>query len=468
VLGLQASRDTIGVSMLRRPLSPVCLALALAAGAPGFAEAEGDQGRSIESVGAVLPHRDRVGLVNEILEERLETLLPGLMRETGIDMWLVINREYAEDPVYLTLVPEPVFSARRTTMLVFFDRGESGVERLTVSRYPLRGFYEPAWDGGGRDEQWGRLAEIVRERNPGRIGVNVSRHWAFGDGLSASLREQLGEALGPDLEDRLVSAEELCLRWLETRTPRELEIYAHAVALARGVISEAFSSRVVTPGATTASDVRWYVRQRFEELGLDPWFHPDVNVQRRGVRHEADQPFFGDGDAVIRRGDVLHTDVGICYMRLCTDTQEMGYVLEVGEPDVPKGLRDALAVGNRWQDLLTGSFVTGRSGNEILAAAHAATDGEGILDSVYSHPIGNFGHAPGPTIGMWDDQGAQPVHGDWTLRPDTCYAIEGNVKVPVPEWGGQLVQIKLEQSAAYLAEGVRYLAGRQTSWHVVR
>jgi Xaa-Pro aminopeptidase len=452
------------------PSLGICLALtALAVSAPLASRAEEAQGRDVVGVGAVLPHRQRAAVVNEILEERLARLLPDLMRETDIDMWLVINREYAEDPVYLTLVPEPVFSARRTTMLVFFDRGEqAGLERLTVSRYPLQGLYEPAWKGGSREDQWTRLAEIVRERNPERIGVNVSRDWAFGDGLSAGLRQQLGEALGPELEERVVSAEELCVRWLETRTPRELEIYAHAVALARGVIAEAFSSRAITPGATTADDVRWYVRERFEELGLDPWFHPDVNVQRQGVDHEPDQPFFGDGDAVIRRGDVLHTDVGICYLRLCTDTQEMGYVLRVGEEDVPAGLREALAVGNRWQDLLTGNFAAGRSGNEILAAAHAATDVAEITDRIYTHPIGHFGHAPGPTIGMWDDQGLHPVHGDWTLRPRTCYAIEGNVKVPVPEWGGQLVQIKLEQSAAFDAGDVRYLAGRQTTWHVVR
>ena len=47
------------------------------------------------------------------------------MRTSDLDMWIVINREYNEDPVYLTLVPEPVFAARRTTILVFTDRGES-------------------------------------------------------------------------------------------------------------------------------------------------------------------------------------------------------------------------------------------------------------------------------------------------------------------------------------------------------
>jgi hypothetical protein len=159
--------------------------------------------------------------------------------------------------------------------------------------------------------------------------------------------------------------------------------------------------------------------------------------------------------------------VGICYLRLCTDTQEMGYVLRLGEEKIPPGLAEALAVGNRWQDLLTGAFRTGQTGNEILAAARSASSGEGILGSVYTHPLGFFGHAPGPTIGMWDNQGPTPVRGDWPLHPDTGYAIEGNVKVPVREWDDQLVQIKLEQSAVYDGERVLYLAGRQTEWHVV-
>ncbi len=448
------------------------LAAALALLAPfahaGDGDSAWDQGRVVEPIAAVVPVRERVGVVNRMLRDRLENLLPRLMREAGLDMWIVINREYAEDPVYLTLVPEPVFSARRTTMLVFHDRGQLGVERLTVSRYPLGGLYDPAWEGGALEEQWTALAELVRARDPRRIGVNKSRHWAFGDGLSAGLHEQLVEALGAELAGRLESAEELCVRWLETRTALELEVYPHAVELARGVIAEAFSNRVVTPGATTTQDVAWYIQQRFEELDLPPWFHPDGNVQRLGVAHDVDDPFFGDDDTVIRRGDVLHTDVGLCYMRLCTDTQEMGYVLRAGEQDVPAGLKQALAVGNRWQDLLTDAFVTGRTGNEILAAARAAAEREGILASVYSHPIGFFGHAAGPTIGMWDNQGPTPHRGDWKLFPNTAYAIEGNVKVRVPEWDGQWVQIKLEQSALFDGERVTYLAGRQTRWHLVR
>ena len=354
------------LSSMSRLHAAAVLALASLASAQ---DPQWDQGYRVYYPPGILPHRERAAAVNRMLRDRLDNLLPRLMRETGLDTWVVINREYAEDPVYLTLVPEPVFAARRTTILVFHDRGgDQGVERLTVSRYGLADLYQTAWDGGSDDEQWQRLAEILRERQPEKIGVNTSAHWAFGDGLSSGLRARLEVALDDDLRGRLVSAEELCIRWLETRSALEMEIYPQLVQIARGVITEAFSNDVITPGVTTTDDVAWWIRQRFSDLGLKIWFQPYVNVQRRGLIPDAAAPIIGTSGVVIERGDVLHTDVGIDYLRLHTDTQEMGYVLHTGEEQVPEGLRIALAIGNRWQDHLTSSFVTGRTGNEILAA----------------------------------------------------------------------------------------------------
>ncbi len=464
-------------SMLR--LIPLLLALLAGGGAAAATEADADsagpagpaaQGRVVTGERHVLALRDRPPVENRFLEERLESLLPALMDEAGLDMWLVLNREYAEDPIYFSLVPQPTFAARRTTMLVFV-RTADGVDRITVNRYPLGGPYESAWEGGNLDAQWRALGELIVARDPQRIGINVSRHWPVADGLTHALYERLVEVLPESFVDRLVSAERLVVRWAETRTPAEMETWAHVVGLARMVIGEAFSSRVVTPGATSTEDVAWYIRQRFESLGLAPWFQPSVNRQRAGEPCAPDQAFCG-GSGVIEAGDVLHTDVGVCYLKLCTDTQEMGYVPRLADASAPTGLApglaDALAVGNHWQDLLTDAFVTGRSGNEILAATRRACAAQGMLCSTYTHPIGYFGHAPGPTIGMWDDQNGTPVNGDWPLHENTCYAIEGNVKAPVAGWGGQLVQIKLEQTACFDGERVIYLAGRQTRWHVVR
>jgi len=456
---------------LRLPLSAAAITAALLTPSAALAQQPWDQGYEVSRPPAVLSLAQQRRKVNAVLAERLEQLLPRLMRECGVQMWIVANREYNEDPVYRTLVPAPVFAARRTTILVFFDRGpEQGVERLTVSRYGLGELYQSAWDGGAKgsvDEQWQRLGELVAERDPANIAVDTSRDWAVADGLSAGLRRELERALG-ERRDRIVSAERLCVRWFETRTEAELELYPQIVQLARGVIAEAFSSDVITPGVTTTDDVRWWLRQRFQSLGLPVWFHPICDVQRRTTNRDDDRAFFGDSERTIRRGDVLHCDVGIRYLRLCTDTQEMGYVLRAGERDAPAGLQRAMQVGNRWQDLLTASFVAGRTGNEVLAETLRACRSEGIRHSVYTHPLGFVGHAPGPTIGMWDNQGPTPVRGDWPLHADTCYAIEGNVKVQVPEWDNQWVQIGLEQDAVFDGQAVTYLGGRQTRWHLVR
>ncbi|KFZ29493.1 Xaa-Pro aminopeptidase [Pseudidiomarina atlantica] len=434
------------------------------------AAADFSQGRVFETADklAVLDFQARAATENRLLNDRLESLLPELMAATELDMWLVINREYAEDPVYFTLVPQPTFAARRTTMLVFVRNDDGTVERLSVNRYPLGKPYESAWAGGNLDDQWQALGELITNKDPRNIGINVSRDWPVADGLTEGLHQRLLEVLPESLEQRLVSAEDLVIRWVETRSAAELEVYPQVVSLARAVIAEAFSNQVITPGVTTTDEVAWYIRNRFAELQLPIWFMPYVTLQRQGFNCADEQAFCGQSGHTIQRGDVLHTDVGICYLKLCTDTQEMAYVLPLNATEVPDELVVALGKGNQWQDQLTGNFSSGRSGNDVLANTIAASEASQLNSSTYTHPLGFYGHAPGPTIGMWDNQGPTPIRGDWPLYPNTAYAIEGNVKVPVKLWDNQNVQIMLEQSAYFDGETVHYLAGRQTQWHVIR
>jgi hypothetical protein len=396
------------------------------------------QGRRIDTADGfrVLPSHERIETENRILTDRLDNLLPALMKESGLDMWVVLNREYAEDPIYFTLVPQPSYAARRTTMLIFNRKADGSVERLAINRYPLGGPYQSAWAGGELDAQWKALGELIASRNPKRIGINVSRMWPAADGLTHALHERLVEVLPAGYKERLVSSESLVIRWIETRTPQEQVLYPHINSIARGVISEAFSGKVITPGVTTTDEVAWYIRERFESLGLRLWFMPTVDRQAAKLPCGTEGAHCGE-EGRIEAGDVIHTDVGFCYLKLCTDTQEMGYVLKADEEDVPSGLKAALASGNHWQDILTGSFQEGRTGNEILAATIKGCTAAGLTCSTYSHPLGFFGHSLGPTIGMWDNQGPTLGNGDYPLHRDTVYAIEGNVTVSLPEWGGQ-------------------------------
>lgn len=456
-----------------RFFSCVAVSLCLSLPAPLLWAGQATPGfdRSHDAPRDVLPRRERARVVNRLIRDRLDHLLPRLMREADVDLWLVVSREYAEDPIHPTLVPRPYFSSKGLlTFLIFHDRGpEEGVERLAVglSSKGVEDLYQ--WEGapGGMREQWRRLREILTERDPQKIAVNTSLTWAPADGLSATLRDVLQRVLGPELAERMVSAQDLAVRWLETRTEAELELYPHVVALTREVIAEGLSERAITPGVTTTRDLAWYLRQRLADLDLPIWFMPIVDVQRPKVPCAVDDPYCGDDDAVIQRGDVVHTDVGICYLTLCSDTQELAYVLRLGETEVPAGLRDALAQGNRWQDLLTAELRSGRTGNEILTAVLDSARAEGIESRVYSHPVGFFGHAPGPAIGLLTIQEPVPFLGDWPVHPSTVYAIEGAVQVPVPEWDGHPVRILIEHDAVFDGEDVVYLAGRQTRWHVI-
>lgn len=420
----------------------------------------------------ILPLRERAAVVDRWLERRIETVVPGIMRREGVDLWIVAAREYNEDPVIETLLPATWMAARRRTVLIFHDRGpEQPVERLAVARYDI-GSFPRAWDPETQPDQWGRVAEIVAERDPRRIGVNRSQTFALADGLSGTEYDALMAALPPLYRERVVEAERLAIGWLETRTPDEMEVYPQIVRIAHRIIAEGFSSAAVQPGVTTTEDLVWWYRERIAELRLDTWFQPSVSVQRfdEAAAGESAGDFSGRPDeSVIRPGDLLHVDFGITYLRLNTDTQQHAYVLAPGETDAPEGLRRALAVGNRLQDALTGSFVTGRTGNEILRAALDRARAEGIDATIYTHPIGFHGHAAGPTIGLWDRQGGVPGRGDYPLFPNTAHSIELNAAVPVAEWGGQIVRIMLEEDAVFDGEDTRYIDGRQTRlWLIPR
>ncbi len=410
----------------------------------------------------ILSMEERAEVIDRLLEERFETVVPELMRREGFDMWIIAAREYNEDPVMRTMLPATWLNARRRTVLVFYDRGnEQGVERLAVARYAMGDAFPSAWNPEEQPDQWARLAEIVEERDPQRIGLNMSEMFATADGLTASEKDGMLAAWPQKYIDRIAGAENLSVGWLETRTQSEMELYPMIMRIARDIISEGLSERVIQPGVTTTDDVEWWYRERIRDLNLVTWFHPSVDFQRPAAT-ERDNDFSArEEGGVIHMGDLLHIDFGITYLRLNTDTQMLAYVLKHGESDAPQYLHDAMAVGNRLQDILTDQFATGRSGNEILLSALDQAKAEGINATIYTHPIGYHGHGAGPTIGLWDQQGGVPGRGDYPLYPMTAHSIELNAAVQIAEWGGQTVRIMLEEDAIFDGEDVTYIDPRQ-------
>ncbi len=404
----------------------------------------------------ILNARERASTENRILAERLETIIPVIMREQRIDLWLLVAREYFEEPVVASMLDAENMHARRRTILIFYDPGNGKpIERLTVSRYGLGGLFAPAWDPSKQPDQWQAVADIIAKRNPTKIAINTSDLYQFADGMTLSQYEKFRAALPKPLHGRIVSGEALAIRWLETRTPSEMAIYPTLMRTAHQLIGEAFSRSVITPGVTTAEQVQWWYRDRLLQLGLDPWFHPSVGIQRKGAKGML------EGNEVILPGDLLWTDFGITYLRLNTDMQHLAYVLKPGESQAPAGLRQGLANSNRVQDMLTRQFAVGRSGNDVLALARAEAVAAGLDPSIYSHPIGLHGHGAGPSIGFWDNQKADP-RGNGLIAANTAWSIELTNFAAVPEWDGQRVDFRAEENAFFDGTNVRYIDGRQT------
>lgn len=416
-----------------------------------------------------LDMRQRATLIDQILEERMTDVLPALMRRENIDMWIIMSREYNEDPVIKTMLPSTWFSARRHTMLIIFDPGEGkALERLAIARYAVGELFEKAWDKEQQPDQWQALAAQIREKNPNTIAVNTSRHFALADGMSSTEYQLLYHALTEEYRSRLVSAEMLAIAWLETRSALEMQYYPQLTELGHQLIATAFSNEVVTPGQSTTDDVVWWLRNKSTELGLGNWFHPTVSVQRADDEQFDQLTAFSKrpGENIILPGDLLHVDFGITGLRLNTDQQQHAYVLKPGETSVPESLVNALVAANRLQDILTGNFQTGRSGNDILALTRKMAMDEGLKPAIYTHPLGLHGHAAGPTIGMWDAQEGVPVKGDYPMFPDTVYSIELNAASYIPEWDKE-VRIMLEEDAFFDGEQVRYISGRQKTFHLI-
>jgi Xaa-Pro aminopeptidase len=378
--------------------------------------------------------REQAELQQAWLAQRLDTILPALLRKHGIDMWVVPMREYNEDPVFTALVAPETFAARRRTIYVFFDScaaantppGPTCLQRIAL---------------GG-----------------------TSTVFAFSDGLSSGELHGMSQALGEKWTSRFKDAERLPLELIAARLPGEEAFFTRMQTLVWAMTEEMFSARTITPGTTRTSDLVWWWRQRVNDLGLGTWFQPSVDVQRRGVT-DAEL----GADPIIQRGDVLHCDVGITVARLNTDTQHLAYVVREGETDAPAGLKRALANANAMQDITLEELRPGRTGNAVLAATLARMRAKGIDGSQYSHPIGLHGHGAGPLIGLWDYQAGVPGRGDAVVIPGMWYSVELQATTPVAEWGGQPVRMAQEEDVIIGADGrVRWALKRQDRLFLVK
>jgi methionine aminopeptidase len=416
----------------------------------------------------VLPLRERAEITNSIIKQRLDELVPLVMRQAGVDAWVIIAREYNEDPVLKTMLPATWLNARRRTVLLFIDHGDAGgVERMAVARYAVGDLFPGVWNPEEQPNQYARIAKILGEFNPQKIALNYSDTYALADGLTFSEQRDFSNALSPQLRERIVSAEEVAVGWLETRLPEEIDVYKDVMDIAYSIIKEGFSSEVVSAGETSTTDLEWWFRQRVSDLGLGTWFHTSIEVERSD-NSVANITANNLDPEILYKGDHVHIDFGISYLNLQTDTQQNAYILNDGENDAPRSLKVALKAGNDLQDILTNNFEVGRTGNEILKMTRNESLSRGIGPIIYTHPIGLHGHAAGTTIGMWDKQEGVPGTGDYPMKANTAYSIELTALVDSPEWSAEPMRMKLEEDGFFDGEVFEYIQPRQTEYHIIR
>jgi hypothetical protein len=410
----------------------------------------------------ILSLREQAKLTDEILADRFSNLLPSLMERENIDMWVIISREYNEDPILKTMLPAEWLSARRRTILVFYHDSTKKInEQLAIARYNVGKQIKASWDMKKFPDQWDALIDIINTRNPHKIALNFSNDFAHADGLTYTEQKIFLNKLPQKLQSKVVTAEKLGIAWLETRTEREMQLYPQLIQITHQIIAEGFSEKTIMPGVTTTDDLVWWFRQKIRNLGLDTWFHPSVEIQRNDSNtFDHLSAFSNDSKEIIQPGDLLHVDIGITYLRLNTDVQEHAYLLKPGETTAPVALQKAFANGNRLQDILTSKFAFNKTGNEILSSALLQAKQEGIEASIYTHPIGYHGHAAGPTIGMWDQQNGVPGSGDFPMHYNTAYSIELNAATEIPEWK-KSIRMMLEEDGFYSEKGFRFIGGRQ-------
>ncbi len=435
----------------------------------------------------IMSLQEQFYLKDEILLDRLDTLLPRLMEETGTEMWIVIGDECNEGPCIESFLPSSFFHARRTAAFVFVHK-EGMTSRYIISKpdFSIDRFYTPALlkpvgfdyktfyttfapqydlkkiEQLPEEDLWSCLARIVQEHNPTNISIDTSEKSPFADGLTKTNFDRLVQALGPESAACFVSGHEIAIRWLETRTDKELALMKQIVGTTRKIIKACYSPQCIKPGKTTIGEARFFLMEQATFLGMEPWFDATVWIRRKG------QPHIEDDQAIIQKGDLLHCDFGVIYAGLCSDVQEMAYVKAQKDDQLIAELKDIHTIAMRLQDILAENCHEGISGNTILSRSLEQAKAEGIKrPMIYSHPIGRFGHGPGPVIGSFGNQQFVQGTGERLLNDATCYAMELNVREQVPSWDNLEIMYGQEIDISFKDGKVAFFAGRQNQLHII-
>lgn len=405
------------------------------------------------------------------LPKRRELLLP-MMRRHQVAMWIVVNEEFHNDPIVPTIAPPRPYAGNRD-VFVLVDDGGAALKAFSITGYPeenISAFFEPMPEGRNPGKM---LAQLYQRFQPKTIALGIDGARGVTRTLTHATYQLIADSMGAEAQRRFVSAADLLEEYLDTRIPEERETYTHLVKITDAIAKKALSNAVIMPEKTTVGDIRRFLYDEYARRGASTWFQPDVRVQRLAGgdievgKHAATPNAPGPAleGTVIRRGDVVHIDMGITAMGFDTDWQKMGYVLKPGERDVPAGLKKAMANTNALQDaVMVRCSRPGRLNTEVYDCAMEEMKRQGIEAMIYSHPIGNQGHGLGAGVAY----GAAAGRPGKPLRLGSYISIELNTATPVPEWNGHKVYVMMEDDAYLTEEGWRFFHPRQTAWYLIR
>ena len=418
----------------------------------------------------LLPWSQQIAVREQWLAKRHEMILP-MMRAHGIDMWIVVNEEFHDDPLTQYIAPPRPYAGGRD-FFVFVDTGEKGLRKIAITGFSeenLKQFFESPDEPRPADKV---LPELYEQYKPKKIALSFGARRGVQRSLTYDTYNLIAEKMGQEAVQHFVPAADLIEDYLDTRIPEEFATYQAMVQLTDALTRRSLSSEVIHPGKTTVGDVRRWLYDQLGENHVGTWFQPDLRVQRKGTKNDTSRGFLAVAaeSTVIERGDVVHLDFGITYMGLNTDWQKMAYVLLPGEKEAPAGLRNAMKNTNALQDALTlRAARPGRPAGEVYNQTMEEMKQKGIEAQIYSHPIGNQGHGLGPSIDFRatkrDDIGATQAK---PLRKGSYLSVELNTQTAVPEWDQQKVYIMMEDDAYLTDDGYKFFVPRQEAFYLVK
>src|SRR5271156_5910919 len=202
------------------------LVLGLAACAVLVCPASGQKtkAKDLPKTPELLPWSQQITVREGWLVKRHAMLLD-MMRRNHVDMWIIVNEEFHNDPLTEYVAPPRVYTGGRD-IFVFVDAGEKGLRKIAITGYSeenLQKFFESDDEPQTADKQ---LRALWDTYHPEHIALGIDGRRGVTRSLTKSSYDFLAEKMGPDAAQHFVPAQDLITEYLDTRIPEEFDTYS--------------------------------------------------------------------------------------------------------------------------------------------------------------------------------------------------------------------------------------------------